>query len=148
MLAQDVMRVAVPYVTEEATATYAAQLMRHENVGFLPVVADEHTRRVVGVITDRDLAMEVIAEDLAPHDVPVGLIASRVLVSAVPGDELADVERKMAMAEVRRLPVLDDQGRLLGVISLHDIAQYESEAKTGEIFREVSKTSARAPDDL
>lgn len=146
MLAQDAMRSDVPYVTENSTAEHAAQLMRDENVGFLPVLDDEESRRLVGVLTDRDLALEIVAENLHPRDVTVGLIATRVVVAVSPTDDLTEVERKLEAAEIRRLPVLDDQGVLLGVISLHDLAQLEPEKRTGEIFKEVAKTSARSPE--
>lgn len=137
------MRRDIPLVTEEASAEHVAGLMRDENLGFLPVITDESTRRLVGVVTDRDLAVRVVAENLPARTTRIGELVSGPVLSASPDDDLAELERKMVDNEVRRLPVVDADGALLGVVSIHDIAQVEDEERTGEVFREVSKGSSR-----
>ncbi|MBI4510439.1 MAG: CBS domain-containing protein [Deltaproteobacteria bacterium] len=141
------MRRDAPIARENATAEEVARIMRDENVGFVPIVTDETSRRLVGVITDRDLAMLVVAEHRDPRRTAVGYLASREIITASPDEDLGDVERKLADAELRRLPVVDEHGAVVGVVSLHDIAQREDPLQTGRVFREVSKPSARMGED-
>ena len=137
------MRWNIPIVTEQASVEYVAEVMRDENLGFLPIVEDEESRRVVGVVTDRDLVLEVVAENRLPRSLKAGDVMNRQVLTASPDDDLAEVEQKMKTAEIRRLPLVDAEGRLVGVISAHDIAQREDDERTGELFRAVSKHSAQ-----
>lgn len=143
MRVADLMRTNLPAITPETTSMHAAQAMRDANVGFLPIVADEASRRVVGVLTDRDLCLRILADALDPRDTPVGDVMSQPVVAIGPNEDLAEAERRMVEAEIRRLPVVDDAGALLGVVSLHDVAQREGSARLGEVFREVAKPSAQ-----
>jgi CBS domain-containing protein len=142
MRCADVMRRELPVVTRDDTAERVARIMRDENVGFVPVVSDEETRRLVGVVTDRDLTIAVVARNREPRSVPIAEVMTAEAITAAPEEELAEVERKMALAEIRRVPVVDD-GVVVGVVSLHDLAQLEPRETLGEVFREVSKTSAQ-----
>lgn len=137
------MRRDVTVVTEDDTAETAASIMREENVGFLPVVSDVDSRRLVGVVTDRDLAMAVVAENREPRMTRVGYIMTREPITIAPWDGVREAERRMADAEVRRLPVVDEDGLVLGVLSLHDLAQREDTSLTGEVFRAVARSSSR-----
>lgn len=130
-------------MTVDDSAARVAVLMREENVGFLPVVTDAESRRLAGVVTDRDLVLQVMSHGLDARTVRIGEVMTREVVTARPEEDLREVERKMADAEIRRVPVVDEDGTVLGVISLHDVAQLESGARTGEVFREVAKASAQ-----
>jgi CBS domain-containing protein len=143
MRADEIMRHGVPAVPPDATVEHVAELMLDENVGFVPIVDGPDSRRLVGVVTDRDLVLQVLAHHRDPRATPIGEVMTRELVTCSPEDELAEVERKMAAAEVRRLPVVDEDGCVLGVVSLHDVVQKESPDRAGLVFREVSKPSAQ-----
>lgn len=96
--------------------TEAAILMKTDDLDALPVVSDD---RVVGMITDRDIVIRVIAEGLDPHAVRAGEVASRAVVAARPDEEVADALEEMARSEVRQLPVVEDD-HLVGIISRSD----------------------------
>ena len=113
----------------------AARLMRDEHIGSLPVTEDE---RLVGMITDRDITMRVVAEGAVPETTSVGDVYSRDLVSVEPNNDLEEALQLMARHQVRRLPVVEN-GRLIGIIAQADIALSENEAKTGELVEAISE---------
>jgi len=101
----------------------AARLMRDRHVGCL-VVVEERTledRVVVGMLTDRDIAMAVVAEDRDPHGMRVGDVMSKGVISAREDDSLADLLSAMRRKGVRRVPVVSPQGSLIGVVALDDV---------------------------
>lgn len=99
----------------------AAQLMREQHVGFLVVYEQgDDIRRPVGVISDRDLVLEVLAKDVAPHSVTVKDVMTRQPLVALEADELSDALQAMRMAGIRRVPVVDARGALTGIIALDD----------------------------
>lgn len=109
----------------------AAQLMWDGDCGCIPVLADEDgSRRVVGMITDRDICMAAHFRGCAPSEVRVGEVMSTGVRSVGPGEDLGDAEAVMRDAQVRRLPVMDEDGQLVGVISLADLAR-EAERERG-----------------
>ena len=102
----------------------AARLMRENHVGFLVVVESDSqggASRIVGVLTDRDLVVSVLARDLNARDFRVGDVMTAKPVTARERDSLAFALAEMRRLGVRRLPVVDDTGALTGVISLDDI---------------------------
>jgi len=143
MRCDEIMRKDIPLVTEDDSVEHVAGLMRDENVGFLPVVRDDGSGRLVGVVSDRDIVITAVADNLDPRTTRVGHIMTAPVITATADEELESAEDKMATMEVRRIVVVDDKHVVLGVVSLHDVAQRESEKKTGEVFREVSRPSAR-----
>lgn len=121
----------------DTTVAACAQMMRDDRIGFVPVVDEAGALR--GVVTDRDLAVRVLAEGKR-HDLPVSEVMSPgPFITCRPDDELAEIERRMAHARKSRALVQDEAGALVGVISLSDIAQIEpSTARVGELMREVT----------
>jgi CBS domain-containing protein len=119
-----------------STVVEAARLMRDENVGIIPVVEGE---KLVGTVTDRDIAMRVVAEAKSPESVTVGEIASRKLVTIDPQQDLDEALRLMAHHQVRRLPVVEEDGRLVGIVAQADIARNASDAQTGDLVEDISK---------
>jgi CBS domain-containing protein len=126
-------------VAPDAPVTEAAQLMRSEDVGSLPVVDGE---RLVGVVTDRDIAVRVVAAAKDPNSTSVGEIHSKDLVTSTPNQELDDALREMARHQVRRVPVVDD-GRLVGILAQADIAREAESHTTGEFVEDVSESTSR-----
>lgn len=101
----------------------AAQLMWDGDCGCVPVVSDDGSNRIVGMITDRDICMATHFRGCRPGDLAVGDVMSRHVRTVGPSEELADAEAIMRDAQVRRLPVVDAGQELLGVVSLADLAR-------------------------
>src|SRR5690348_13880662 len=114
----------------------AARLMRDEDTGIVPVVEGE---RLVGTVTDRDIAIRVVAEGRSPESVTVGEIASRELVTIDPQQDLDEALRLMARHQVRRLPVVEEDGKLVGIVAQADVAKHASDSETGEVVEDISK---------
>ena len=123
-------------VSTEQTIADAARIMRDENVGLVPVVEGE---RLVGTVTDRDIAIRVVAEQKDPASTRVQEIASTELVTVDPQQDLDEALRLMAQHQVRRLPVVEEDGRLVGIVAQADVARAGSDTKTGELVEEISK---------
>jgi len=119
-----------------STVMEAARLMRDEDAGIIPVVEGE---KLVGTVTDRDIAIRVVAEGRSPESVTVGEIASRELVTIDPQQDLDEALRLMARHQVRRLPVVEEDGKLVGIVAQADVAKRASEERTGEVVEDISK---------
>ena len=106
----------------EATATvmHAAELMRARDIGDVVVLEDD---RLYGILTDRDIVVRVLAERSDPAAVTVGEACSRVLTTISPTESLADAVRLIREKAIRRLPVVEDGGRVVGIVSLGDLAE-------------------------
>jgi CBS domain-containing protein len=114
----------------------AARLMSSEDVGSLPIVEGE---RLVGMVTDRDITIRVVAEGKDPQSTTVGDVASRDVVSVDPQQNLDEAVRLMAEHQVRRLPVVEEDGRLVGIVAQADVATAGKDEKTGQLVEEISK---------
>jgi CBS domain-containing protein len=114
----------------------AAQIMRDEDVGLVPVVEGD---RLIGTITDRDITVRVVAEQKDPQSIQIREIASTDLVTVDPQQDLDEALRLMAQHQVRRLPVVEEDGRLVGVVAQKDVAEQGDDAKTGEVVQEISQ---------
>lgn len=142
MLCAQVMRTEVARCPESLSVKACARMMRDNNVGFLPIV--DVDRQVVGVVTDRDLAVRVLAEGLAP-ETPVAKVMTRDVRICHPADDLVEAEWKMSSSRKSRLVVADDGGHCLGVISLSDIAQADVPSRAGDVLRAVTQREAALP---
>jgi CBS domain-containing protein len=135
---RDTMTVDPRSITPNDQIVEAARLMRDENVGSLPV-SDEG--RLVGMLTDRDIAVRVVAEGKSPESTTVGEVFSRNPVAARPDQDLDEALQLMAQHQVRRLPVVEDD-RLVGILAQADVALEEKEKKTGELVESISQPEA------
>jgi CBS domain-containing protein len=125
-----------PTTVEPGTpAQEAARMMKSEDVGSLPIVEGG---RLAGMITDRDLALRLITEGKST-DTPVGELASKELVTIDPQQELSEAARLMAEHQLRRLPVCEEDGRLVGILAQADVAQAGYDALTGEVVQKISQ---------
>ena len=116
---RDLMTTDVTTLQVEVTVDKAAELMRAQDIGDV-VVADANT--VVGLVTDRDIVVRAVAEGRDPASTTLGSIVSKDLVTVLPDDSAADAARLMRDKAVRRVLVLDDNGGLLGILSIGDLA--------------------------
>jgi CBS domain-containing protein len=137
----DIMKRDVECVTPQQNVQEAARRMRDQGIGFLPVC--DESRKVLGTVTDRDLAIRVLA-DARPATTPAGDVFTHESVTCRPEDDLSKAEELMARHHKSRVMCVDGEGRLVGVISLSDIAQRERGSKAAETLREVSQREARA----
>jgi CBS domain-containing protein len=113
-----------------------AQLMEAEDVGAIPVLDGD---RLAGMITDRDIVVRAIAKGKDPRGMATAEISSGELVTVGPDHDLSDALHLMAQHQVRRLLVVDDENRLVGVVSQADVALEERDKSVGEMVAEISK---------
>jgi CBS domain-containing protein len=133
---RDVMTKNPRAVDPSTTIADAARSMRDEDVGPLPIVEDN---RLVGMLTDRDIVVRAIAEGRDANATTVGEIASRDLVTIDPDQSLDEAARLMARHQVRRLPIVEEDGRLVGIVAQADIAQIGDDSLTGEVVERISQ---------
>jgi CBS domain-containing protein len=133
---RDVMSSNVCSVDADKPVAYAAKMMRDEDVGLAPVVEGD---RLVGTLTDRDIAIRVVAEGKDPESTSVREVASTDLVTINPEQNLDAALRLMAQHQVRRLPVVEEDGRLVGVVAQADVAREGDDRRTGDVVEQISK---------
>ena len=120
----------------------AAQLMKSEDVGPIPIVNDKQTKKLAGIVTDRDLALKVVAEGLDPKQTKIEEVMTTGVQTCNPDDDVSKVLKLMEHHHVRRIPIVDDQDCLVGIIAQADIATRIDEAeKTHEVVEEISKAA-------
>lgn len=122
MKARDIMTENPACITPMTTAREAARLMEEHDVGSLPVVESENNRKLVGVVTDRDLALRVVGRGES-GDTPVRGAMSVNVHTCRPDESLDDIEKAMASYQVRRIPIIDDDGRVIGMVAQADLAR-------------------------
>ena len=132
---RDVMTSNPTTVERSTSVLEAAKVMAGEDVGPLPVTDGG---RLTGIVTDRDIVTRVLAEERDPLSTTVGDICSSDLVTVTPQDDLDQALRKMASAQVRRLPVVEGD-RIIGIVAQADVARLAPEQQTGEIVEEISR---------
>jgi CBS domain-containing protein len=126
--------------TPQSTAQEAAVLMREHDCGSIPVIDNLQTRRLVGTVTDRDLAVRGIANGKGP-DTPVRDLMTNDPISAGTEDEVEVVREVMIAQQVRRVPVVDENGTVVGIVAQADIALEEGAASDQEVGRIVEAIS-------
>jgi CBS domain-containing protein len=133
---RDVMTQGPRSVRRDSSVVEAARIMRDEDVGVVPVVDGD---RVIGMLTDRDITLSVVAEGKDPQSTKAEEIASSELVTVDPQQDLDEALRLMARHQVRRLPVVEEDGKLVGILAPADVARHASDEQTGEVVEEISK---------
>jgi CBS domain-containing protein len=114
----------------------AARIMKSEDVGSVPILEGD---RLTGMLTDRDIAIRVVAEGKDPQSTTVGEVASRDVVTVDPQHNLDEALRLMAQHQVRRLPVVEEDGRLVGIVAQADVATQGDDARTGQVVEQISQ---------
>jgi CBS domain-containing protein len=142
MRCNQIMKSTIECIRAEDSVQTAASRMRTSNIGFLPICDEE--RRVLGTLTDRDIAIRVVADALSPST-PVRSIMTTELVTCRPEDEIATAQQLMGEEHKSRLLCVEEDGRLAGVISLSDIAQHVESSSAAKTMREVAQREVRTP---
>jgi CBS domain-containing protein len=133
---KDVMTSNPCSIDAEKSVAYAAKMMRDEDVGLAPIVVGD---KLIGMLTDRDIAIRVVAEGRDPGQVKVREVASKQVVTIDPQQDLDEALRIMAKHQVRRLPVVEEDGKLVGVVAQADVARTGDDKKTGKLVEEISE---------
>jgi CBS domain-containing protein len=141
MRCEELMKTHVECVRPQDSVQDAARIMRDKGIGFLPVC--DVDRRVLGTITDRDIVIRCVAGERPITSVAVEDVMTREVVSCGPEDDVDTCEELMATHRKSRIMICDDDERLIGVISLSDIAQHDRSRKAGKTLRKVTKREAQ-----
>jgi CBS domain-containing protein len=137
---RDIMTPDPASCTPESTARDAARLMRDNDCGSIPVVESARSNKLVGTVTDRDLAVRGLADGKGP-DTPVRDLMTPSPVTCGPDDEVEIVREVMVARQVRRVPVVDERGILVGIVAQADIAREDGAASDQEVGRIVEAIS-------
>ncbi|XBQ16142.1 MAG: CBS domain-containing protein [Oceanicaulis sp.] len=140
MRISEVMTPNAVVTTTDARCCDAAKLMAEHDIGSVPVHESE---KLVGMVTDRDITTRVTAKEHGP-ETPVSEAMSERVLYCREDDEVADVCRNMAEQAVRRLPVVDGDKRLVGMVSLGDLAEHGDDAAAGETLERIKEASSDA----
>lgn len=139
MLVKDTMSKKVVFCTLSDTAQEAARIMKTHGVGALPVVSDFASARLEGIVTDRDLCCSIVAEAKLAETTKIADVMTRNPVTCAPENTLEVCESLMQKHQIRRIPVIDDKGRCVGIVAQADIAAYASVAEIAKTLAEISR---------
>ena len=121
-----------------------AQLMKSEHVGSIPVVENEQSQKLVGIVTHRDLALKIVADKLDAKSTNVEMVMTRKLVTCHSDDDLQKAVDSMSENQLRRVPIVDDDNKILGIIAQADVMMhFDHPKKAAEMVKEISRTNAR-----
>jgi CBS domain-containing protein len=144
MKVQDIMTTNPACCTPNDPLERAARLMIDFDCGEIPVVDDLNACTPVGVITDRDITCRTVGKGLNPLEMKVGDCMTTPLISVSPDDSVETCCNVMEAHQIRRVPVVDDGGKCVGIVSLADIAQQAPRRESAEVLQEVSAATASA----
>jgi len=126
----------------EDLATKAAKLMKSEHIGSIPVIENEQTKKLVGIVTDRDLTLRIVAEGLDAKSTKVETVMTRKMVTCHAEDDLQKALDAMAEHQLRRIPVVDGDNKIVGIIAQADVAtRVDQPQKTAEMVKEISQAN-------
>ena len=137
-LAKDVMTASPACCTADTPLEQVAKMMVQNDCGEIPII--DHSDQLVGVVTDRDIVCRVVAEGKTPIGFPAEHCMSQPVVSVRDNDRLEDVLSTMEKHRIRRVPVVDKQDRLVGIIAQADVAWAGKAPEVAELVREVSRS--------
>jgi len=121
------------------TVVKAAKLMKTGNFGSIPVIENEQTKKLVGIVTDRDLALTIVAEARDARDIKVESVMTTGMITCLAQDDLQKALDAMSTHQLRRIPVVDLNNRILGIIAQADVAtRVNYPEKTAEVVKDIS----------
>lgn len=142
MKVKDLMTKNPACASADAALSKVARLMVEHNVGSIPIV-EKNSNKVIGVVTDRDIATRVVAEEKDPKQIKASDIMSSPVVTVKAEDNIEDVTRLMEKNMIRRVPVVDEMGNCMGMVAQADIALKTSDKTTADMVQEISKPTEK-----
>ena len=122
------------------TVQRIAELMKQNNIGSVPVIENEQTQKLIGIITDRDLALKIIAEGRDAKSTKVEAVMTRKVITCRGDDDIQVALNSMSEHQIRRILIVDYVNKILGIISQADVATRVDQAeKTAEVVKEISQ---------
>lgn len=121
-----------------------AEMMKRENIGSIPVIENEQSRKLVGIVTDRDLALKIVAEGRDTRTTKVEAVMTQKVVTCRAEDDLQKALEAMSEHQLRRIPIVDNNHKILGIIAQADMAtRVDQPEKTAEMVKEISQSSTK-----
>lgn len=142
MQARDFMTELVHCGTPDMPLRDAAKLMAERDLGCLPIVSDQDSRKLIGMLTDRDITVRTLGQNRNPWEMTVGQCMTAEIFTAHPDTSEEALCQLMEDHQVRRVPVVDDENICHGIVSLADIARKGSEHETFAVVRDISRAKA------
>jgi CBS domain-containing protein len=138
----DIMTKDLVYSRPSDMVSDVAQLMKDEDIGPVLIVDDSNDgKRLVGIVTDRDLAIKVVGEGRDPQNTRVEDVMTKKIITCRADDDVENAMKAMTQYQLRRIPVLDAHDRLVGIISQADVAtRVDKPEKTAEVVKEISQS--------
>ena len=126
------------------SAAKAAELMQSGNIGSIPVIENVQNQKLVGIVTDRDLALKIVAEGRDPKSTRVEAVMTHKVVTCRANDDLQKALDAMAEHQLRRIPVVDNENKIVGIIAQADVAtRIDQPEKTAEMVKEISQANGK-----
>ena len=144
MQVKDVMTATPACCTAETSLQEVANLMVENDCGAIPVVDSEDSNKPIGLITDRDIVCRAVAEGLNPLDLTANDCMTSDVLTVTEQTSFEECCRLMEEKQVRRVPVVDADGALVGIVALADVAREGRKTTAGEVVKEVSNPTASA----
>jgi len=125
------------------TVSKVAQLMKSKDFGSVPIIENEQTKKLIGIVTDRDLALKIVAEGRDPKSTNAEEVMTRKVVTCRGEDDVQKALDAMSDHQLRRIPVVDNDNRIVWIIAQADVAtRVDQPAKTAEVFKDISQSNA------
>ena len=136
----DVMTPTPECCTADDSVIEVARVMDQRDVGIVPIVESQDTRKLIGVVTDRDIVLRVVAQGRDPNVVIcVKEVMTAEVVSCSPGDDLLHAEALMKEHQLHRILVVDDDGAVVGIVATADLARTSDETQTGDTIKAITQ---------
>ena len=121
-----------------------AQLMKRENIGSIPVIENDQTRKLVGIVTDRDLTLRILAKGRDANSTKVKAVMTSKVVTCLADDDLQKAMNAMSEHQLRRIPVVDKNNMVVGIIAQADVAtRVDQPEKTAAMVKGISQSNAK-----
>ena len=146
MKAREIMTADPTTCSREDDLAAVVEIMKSENCGIVPITEGNGDQKVVGVVTDRDVALYLGKKNVRPSDAKASEVMTTDIVSVGPDADVHDVSRKMQQSQVRRVLVTEGK-RLLGVVSTADLARASSRSSTDKVGEEVERVMEKVSED-
>jgi CBS domain-containing protein len=141
---KDIMTSEVSCCLPDDPVAKVAQIMRDEDVGAVPIVDDLKSKRLQGVVTDRDLVVKILTEGRDPRHTRISEAMTRDVVTCQPDHNIDEALAAMERHQIRRIPIVDSDRRVVGIIAQADVARQTEPVTTAEVVKEISRPTRKA----